>query len=61
MDWKLKRLHWHACMHFIYEYDSLLTEGVDVFPNGQGEGAARVVNTEEDHGHVLGGTHASPQ
>jgi len=38
-----------------------LTERVDVLPDRQGEAAAGVVDAEEDHGHVLGGAHASPQ
>lgn len=37
----------------------LLTERVDVFPDGQREAAAGVVDAEEDHGHVLRGAHAA--
>lgn len=40
---------------------SVLTEGVDVSPDGQGEAAAGAVDAEEDHGHVLRGAHASPR
>lgn len=57
--WKLKRLHLCACLLFLYECD-VLTERIDVFPDCQGEAAASVVNSEEDHGHVLRGAHASP-
>lgn len=32
-----------------------------MLPDGQGERAARVVDAEKDHGHVLRGAHASPQ
>lgn len=46
---------------FIHVCDNLLTERINVFPDCQGEAAASVVNAEEDHGHVLGGAHASPQ
>lgn len=38
----------------------VLTERVYVFPDCQGEAAACVVDMKEDHGHVLGGAHASP-
>ena len=48
------------CSFFI-SCDVLLTEGVDVFPDCQGEAAAGVVNAEEHHGHVLRGAHASLQ
>lgn len=47
-----------------YGYDllpNLLTERVDELSHGDGEGAAGVVNPEEDHGHVLGRAHTSPQ
>lgn len=32
-----------------------------MLPDGQGESAARVVDAEKDHGHVLRGAHAAPQ
>lgn len=39
----------------------ILTERIDVLPDGQGETADGVVDAEKDHGHVLRGAHACPQ
>lgn len=40
------------------QFDSiLLTERVDVLPDGEREAAASAVDAEEDHGNILGGAH----
>lgn len=47
-----------SASEFIYAQGCLLTEGVDVFPDSQGEAAARVVNAEENHRHILRGANS---